>query len=95
MHSTLVVALFSSLLVQVIGVQATQWQLLVVFCLGGCNPLNSFSLDSCKPNPLCQDAKYTFTDNSRILSNSSFFDGNISEYDWVVDKGSIMNTNSS
>lgn len=111
MHSTLVAALLSSLLIA--GVKGTQCNATTScpssapccsefgfcgdehFCLGGCNPLHSAALDSCKPNPLCQDAKYTFTDNSRILSNSSFFDGNVTEYDWVVDKGSIMNTNSS
>ncbi|KAJ3772042.1 glycoside hydrolase family 16 protein [Lentinula raphanica] len=65
------------------------------FCLGGCNPLYSNSLDSCLPNPVCEDATHTFTDNSRILTNASYFDGNASEYDWVVDKGSIINTNSS
>ncbi|KAL0959606.1 hypothetical protein HGRIS_011313 [Hohenbuehelia grisea] len=65
------------------------------FCLGGCNPLASHALDSCKPAPLCQDATHTFADNSRILSNATFFDGNASEYDWVVDSGNIMNTNSS
>ncbi|KAF9467892.1 glycoside hydrolase family 16 protein [Collybia nuda] len=65
------------------------------FCLGGCNPLASKSLDSCRNNPVCKDANHTFADNSRILSNSTFFDGNVTEYDWVVDKGTIMNTNSS
>lgn len=65
------------------------------FCLGGCNPFASHSIDSCRPNPVCHDATYAFTDNSRVLSNSTFFDGNATQYDWVVDKGNIMNTNSS
>jgi len=65
------------------------------FCLGGCNPLASRALDSCRPEPLCKDANYVFTDNSRILTNSTFFDGNATEYDWVVEHGNIMNTNSS
>jgi len=65
------------------------------FCLGGCDPFASKSLDSCRPNPVCEDATYTFKDNSRILSNSTFFEGNATEYDWVVDKGNIMNTNTS
>ncbi|KAL1661620.1 glycoside hydrolase family 16 protein [Schizophyllum commune] len=63
------------------------------FCLGGCNPFASNTLDSCKPMPLCQDAEYSFPNNDRILSNSTQFDGNATEYDWVVDKGSIFNTN--
>ncbi|CAK5262054.1 unnamed protein product [Mycena citricolor] len=62
------------------------------FCLGGCNPLDSTSLDSCKPNP---DPQHTFVDNSRVLSNSTFYDGNASSYDWVVESGNIMNTNTS
>jgi len=62
------------------------------FCLGGCNPLSSYKLDSCKPNPICKDATYVFKDNSRILSNSSFFEGNASSHDWIVDKGNIMNS---
>lgn len=65
------------------------------FCLGGCNPFNSYDPTSCRPNPVCQDATHVFQDNSRILANATYFDGNASAYDWVVDKGNIMNTNSS
>lgn len=65
------------------------------FCLGGCNPFASNAVDSCRPDPICEDETHTFADNSRILSNATFFDGNASAYDWVVDKGNIMNTNSS
>ncbi|KAF8636901.1 hypothetical protein AX17_003153 [Amanita inopinata Kibby_2008] len=63
------------------------------FCLGGCNPFSSHSLDSCRPNPVCEDATHVFADNSKILSNATFYDGNATGYDWVVDKGNIMNTN--
>ncbi|EIN08533.1 glycoside hydrolase family 16 protein [Punctularia strigosozonata HHB-11173 SS5] len=65
------------------------------FCLGGCNPLASNTLDSCLPNPVCKDATYTFPDLSRVFSNGSLFDGNASAYDFIVDKGNIMNTNQS
>ncbi|KAF5379208.1 hypothetical protein D9615_005966 [Tricholomella constricta] len=65
------------------------------FCLGGCDPLASKSLDACKPSPVCEDATHTFANNNRILSNATFFDGNASEYDWVVNSGTIINTNSS
>ncbi|KIJ62177.1 glycoside hydrolase family 16 protein [Hydnomerulius pinastri MD-312] len=64
------------------------------YCLGGCDPLGSNTLDSCKPNPVCQNANYTLSDTSRILTNYTYFDGNASEYDWVVEEGSIMNTTS-
>jgi len=47
------------------------------------------------PMPVCQNANHTFADNSRILPNSTDFDGNATKYDWVVDKGNIINTNSS
>ncbi|OBZ67523.1 putative glycosidase crf2 [Grifola frondosa] len=40
-------------------------------------------------------SQHTFADFSRILSNATYFDGNASEYDWVVNSGSIINTNSS
>jgi len=63
------------------------------FCLGGCNPFASTTLDSCRPEPLCKDSNYTFADQSRILTNSTFFDGNTTEYDWTVDKGNIINSN--
>ncbi|KAJ2933066.1 hypothetical protein H1R20_g4047, partial [Candolleomyces eurysporus] len=64
------------------------------FCLGGCNPFSSRSLDSCKPAPVCKDAEYVFSDNSRILSNATYFEGDATEYDWVLDQGKIFNTNS-
>ncbi|KAH8829294.1 glycoside hydrolase family 16 protein [Flagelloscypha sp. PMI_526] len=60
------------------------------FCLGGCNPFSSKSIDACRPNPVCKDATYTFP-SSKILSNSTYFDGNASAYDFVIDKGNIMN----
>jgi len=63
------------------------------FCLGGCNPFSSYEPTSCRPNPVCKDGTYAFQDNSRILSNATLFDGNASAYDWVVDKGNIMNNN--
>jgi len=41
---------------------------------------------------MCASATYTFPTNDRILSNSTHYDGNSTKYDWVVDKGNIMNT---
>jgi len=65
------------------------------FCLGGCDPFGSNTLDSCRPEPICQNSNFTFADQSRILTNSTFFDGNATEYDWVVDKGNIQTSNGS
>jgi len=47
------------------------------------------------PNPVCQSKKYNFADFSRVLSNSTYYTGNATEYDWTVDQGQIINTNSS
>jgi beta-glucanase (GH16 family) len=63
------------------------------FCLGGCNPFTSKAVDSCKPEPLCKDGTYSFSDKSRVLSNSTLFDGNATKYDWTVDKGKIVDSN--
>ncbi|KAG8216933.1 glycoside hydrolase family 16 protein [Butyriboletus roseoflavus] len=43
---------------------------------------------------LTTPAAYTLSDTSRILSNYTYFDGNASEYDWVLQEGSILNTTS-
>ncbi|KIY73018.1 glycoside hydrolase family 16 protein, partial [Cylindrobasidium torrendii FP15055 ss-10] len=65
------------------------------FCLGGCNPLHSYKVDSCNALPLCVDATYSFANDDRVLNNATYWDGNATAYDWVVDKGAIFNTNSS
>ncbi|KAH9171400.1 glycoside hydrolase family 16 protein [Lactarius sanguifluus] len=65
------------------------------FCLGGCNPLASHSLNSCVPNPICRSANYTFNDQTRIHPNASLLDGYPAAYDWVLNQGDISNTNSS
>ncbi|KAK7685919.1 hypothetical protein QCA50_010728 [Cerrena zonata] len=65
------------------------------FCLGGCNPLASRSLDSCMPEPLCQNAEHTFPDLSRIHTNATYYGGNATAWDWVLDKGNVINTNTS
>ncbi|RAK94846.1 uncharacterized protein BO80DRAFT_420254 [Aspergillus ibericus CBS 121593] len=52
------------------------------YCLGGCNPLESYSLDSCTPEPICKNQTYSFTN----LDNAILYDqylGNATEYDWV------------
>ncbi|KAJ7760713.1 concanavalin A-like lectin/glucanase domain-containing protein [Mycena maculata] len=63
------------------------------FCLGGCNPFQSYTLDSCKPNPICKNTTYTFDDESRILTNSTLNNGDATEYDWTLDGGQINVTN--
>lgn len=59
------------------------------FCLGGCNPFASKALDSCKPNPICQDNTFTFADTSRIV-NATKYDGNATAFDWVLETGEVF-----
>jgi len=63
------------------------------FCLGGCNPLASHTITSCRPEPICEDASFTFNDTSRILSNVTLYDGNATSHDWTLDKGNIQVSN--
>ncbi|GBE83780.1 concanavalin A-like lectin/glucanase domain-containing protein [Sparassis latifolia] len=65
------------------------------FCYGGCDPLSSNTLDSCMPEPVCQDRNITFANFDRILTNQTYYHGNASEYDLVVNQGNIMNMNTS
>jgi beta-glucanase (GH16 family) len=52
------------------------------YCLGGCDPRSSFSLNSCTPEPVCQSKTYTFDDLSRIKSNTEYL-GDATTADWV------------
>ncbi|ORX35156.1 putative cell wall organization and biogenesis-related protein [Kockovaella imperatae] len=61
------------------------------FCLGGCEPMHSFSPTSCRPNPICQSMTTTFAnDVSRIQQVASEWNGNASAYDWYVNSGQII-----
>ncbi|KAG8955243.1 hypothetical protein FRC03_011244, partial [Tulasnella sp. 419] len=65
------------------------------FCLGGCNPLHSFALDSCTPSPICKDNSITFKDQSRILLDAKAYEGNATTHDFVVDSGTTFITTDS
>lgn len=54
--------------------------LLVQFCLGGCNPYGSYSINSCKPMPVCQSTNDTFSNTSKIQMNATQWDGDASKY---------------
>jgi beta-glucanase (GH16 family) len=47
------------------------------------------------PEPVCESANHTFANFNRVLSNSTYYTGNATEYDWTIDEGQIINTNSS
>jgi beta-glucanase (GH16 family) len=53
------------------------------FCLGGCNPLTSYSMESCAPSPVCVDKKYNFDISKDDMIVHSQFLGNASKYDWM------------
>jgi len=62
------------------------------YCLGGCNPLWSFEPTSCAPEPICENAVYTFADPSTSLINSTLYNGNASAYPFTLDKGTALGT---
>lgn len=49
--------------------------------------------NSCRTNTNADHffSQYSFADSSRVLSNATYFDGNATKYDWVVDSGNILN----
>lgn len=51
------------------------------YCLGGCDPINSFSLNACTPMPVCQSATYNFHDLNGIQPNTKYL-GDASKADW-------------
>lgn len=63
------------------------------YCLGGCDPLSSNSLDSCVPEPVCQSKTYSFQDMSRITSKDKYL-GDASKTDWVMDGAAAIYQNS-
>ncbi|KAH7000982.1 concanavalin A-like lectin/glucanase domain-containing protein [Ilyonectria destructans] len=52
------------------------------YCLGGCDPTMSYSLDSCMPAPVCQDLTLTMDSLDRVSDISDYL-GNSTEADWM------------
>lgn len=52
------------------------------YCLGGCDPRMSFSLDACVPAPVCQNRKLAMSSTDRIVDVSKYL-GDASKADWV------------
>ncbi|PLB45641.1 hypothetical protein P170DRAFT_248333 [Aspergillus steynii IBT 23096] len=52
------------------------------YCLGGCDPLTSYSLDSCAPQPVCKSTTYKWDDLDRAALNTKYL-GNASASDWT------------
>ncbi|OTA95663.1 glycoside hydrolase family 16 protein [Hypoxylon sp. CO27-5] len=53
------------------------------YCLGGCDPRMSFSLDSCVPEPVCQDRTLKMDSTDRIADVSKYL-GDPTKADWVA-----------
>jgi beta-glucanase (GH16 family) len=53
------------------------------YCLGGCDPGSSFSLDSCTPEPICQSKTFSSWSSLDDLASNEKYLGNATEYDWV------------
>lgn len=52
------------------------------YCLGGCDPKYSNSLESCVPAPVCESKDYSFANLDGIVSNTKYL-GDASTADWV------------
>ncbi|OAP56227.1 hypothetical protein AYL99_09406 [Fonsecaea erecta] len=63
------------------------------YCLGGCDPVNSFSLDSCVPAPVCQSKTYDFSNLDGVVPNTKYL-GDATQADWVS-SGSPLEYNNS
>ncbi|KAI9755775.1 MAG: hypothetical protein M4579_004138 [Chaenotheca gracillima] len=59
------------------------------YCLGGCDPLFSNSLDSCVPEPACQSKNYKFNSLDRVVDKSKYL-GDASKADFVADGNANM-----
>ncbi|CAJ0540225.1 Ff.00g074440.m01.CDS01 [Fusarium sp. VM40] len=53
------------------------------YCLGGCDPTMSFSLDSCVPAPVCEDRKMKMDNIDRVVDIGKYL-GDSSKADWVA-----------
>lgn len=53
------------------------------YCLGGCDPRMSFSLDSCVAAPTCKDRKMKMNSLDRVTDISKYF-GDETKADWVA-----------
>lgn len=52
------------------------------YCLGGCNPLKSFSMDSCAPAPVCESRTMSMDSDDGIMSINKYL-GDPKSADWV------------
>lgn len=53
------------------------------YCLGGCDPRFSYSIESCMPAPQCENRTYTFENISHTLQDYTTYLGDSSQTDWT------------
>ena len=53
------------------------------YCLGGCDPIHSHSLDSCMPAPVCKSQDYQMTTLDGMQENTAYL-GDASKANWVT-----------
>ncbi|KAI9697158.1 MAG: hypothetical protein M1820_007894 [Bogoriella megaspora] len=53
------------------------------YCLGGCDPLHSFSLNSCVPAPVCNSQDYKLDSLDDIVADTDYL-GDPSKANWVA-----------
>ncbi|KAJ5667278.1 glycosidase crf2 [Penicillium longicatenatum] len=52
------------------------------YCLGGCDPQASYSIDACAPMPVCESKSYTWDNLDNSILNTKYL-GNASAADWT------------
>lgn len=63
------------------------------YCLGGCDPLSSFTIDSCAPAPVCESKTYKWDDLNNTAINTKYL-GNATASDWVYSGEPLLNNGS-
>ncbi|CAN3374479.1 hypothetical protein DIURU_000646 [Diutina rugosa] len=53
------------------------------YCLGGCNPMWSYNISACMPQPVMSSFKTEFTDIGQVKNQYTYL-GNSSEIDWLI-----------
>lgn len=54
-----------------------------LYCLGACDPVNSFNASACAPMPVCKAQDSKFNNMDRVVDQTKYF-GDADKYDWVV-----------
>jgi hypothetical protein len=52
------------------------------YCLGGCDPFSSFSIESCVPAPICEGKTYRWDNLDSVIPNTRYL-GDAGKHDWL------------